>query len=256
VPLINDAIHVDASEQHTCAVRRSGDVTCWGRNQLGQVNGVASDTFAQPTTVTLPASAVEVGASLTFSCARLADGTVACWGDNGKGQLGSNSAGRGPTLVPGLAGVRQIAAGLDFACALRETGEVLCWGSDEFGQHGAGVASDANLTTVKGLNDAVQISAGLLHMCALRKTAQVVCWGRGEWGNLGNGQVTAPKTGVNQPAAVLDLDDAIGLAAGGVHTCVRRSNGSISCWGLNDSGQLGDGTADSRSRPVSAAGFP
>lgn len=37
-------------------------------------------------------------------------------------------------------------------------------------------------------------------------------------------------------------------------TCVLASNGTIRCWGLNDIGQLGDGTITNRATPVSVLG--
>jgi hypothetical protein len=40
------------------------------------------------------------------------------------------------------------------------------------------------------------------------------------------------------------------------HTCAVLQDGSAWCWGLNDRGQLGDGTAYDRARPVAVAGLP
>jgi alpha-tubulin suppressor-like RCC1 family protein len=39
---------------------------------------------------------------------------------------------------------------------------------------------------------------------------------------------------------------ALQLTAGGVHTCARLDDGSVKCWGLNDSGQLGLGDTQNR----------
>ena len=46
------------------------------------------------------------------------------------------------------------------------------------------------------------------------------------------------------------------VATGGSHTCViNQSDGSVSCWGANGSGQLGDGTSGGRDLPVKPVGL-
>jgi alpha-tubulin suppressor-like RCC1 family protein len=43
---------------------------------------------------------------------------------------------------------------------------------------------------------------------------------------------------------------ATSLAVGTYHSCARLSSGTVSCWGYNNNGQLGDGTAVSRVYPT------
>ena len=42
----------------------------------------------------------------------------------------------------------------------------------------------------------------------------------------------------------------IRLAAGGSHACAILDDGTVQCWGNNDSGELGDGTHATRTSPV------
>jgi alpha-tubulin suppressor-like RCC1 family protein len=46
------------------------------------------------------------------------------------------------------------------------------------------------------------------------------------------------------------------LAVGVDHNCMIARDGTVWCWGLNDHGQLGDGTTTSRSTPVQVMGLP
>jgi hypothetical protein len=43
------------------------------------------------------------------------------------------------------------------------------------------------------------------------------------------------------------------LAAGGVNTCIVRSDHTLWCWGVNDHGQLGDGTTNPAKTPTQVA---
>jgi YD repeat-containing protein len=46
-----------------------------------------------------------------------------------------------------------------------------------------------------------------------------------------------------------------GIRTGNFHTCARLTSGAIKCWGLNDDGQLGDGTTTQRLTPVAVSGI-
>jgi alpha-tubulin suppressor-like RCC1 family protein len=51
------------------------------------------------------------------------------------------------------------------------------------------------------------------------------------------------------------VDTAVSIAAGYNHTCALFTSGKVKCWGLNDKGQLGDGTLTNRTTPTEVAGL-
>jgi alpha-tubulin suppressor-like RCC1 family protein len=44
------------------------------------------------------------------------------------------------------------------------------------------------------------------------------------------------------------------VSAGGSHTCATYGDGALACWGLNDAGQLGDGTTSKKNVPTAVPG--
>jgi hypothetical protein len=73
----------------------------------------------------------------------------------------------------------------------------------------------------------------------LRSDGGVKCWGAKHSGQLGDGT----RQDVRTPKDVVGLTSGqIDLVAGDHHACSLGTNGVVKCWGLNTSGQLGDGT--------------
>jgi hypothetical protein len=71
------------------------------------------------------------------------------------------------------------------------------------------------------------------------------------------GTVTTPADAAARPGeAEARLPGArISAHATGSHTCAVKADGGVRCWGVNASGQLGDGTTIERSQPVQVAGL-
>lgn len=84
-----------------------------------------------------------------------------------------------------------------------------------------------------------KIYAGLNHACGLNNTGDVYCWGKNDYGQLGNGISSA---GITHFPQRINLTGITKLALGAYHTCALTTDNKLICWGLNDNGQLGNGT--------------
>ena len=201
---LDDAVDISLGYDHSCVAHVSGEVSCWGRNNHGQLgNGERDLSFnsAIPQKVEglRDAVAVAVG-TLGISCALHATGEISCWGPNDLGQLGGNGElskdhSSVPVKIAGIQDATAVSAGFAHVCALLENGEVYCWGSDSLGQLGSdGIdeeVNDGHSTTpvkVSGVSDAVAISAGSDHTCAVHQTGEITCWGADISGQLGDGE--------------------------------------------------------------------
>ena len=143
----------------------------------------------------------------------------------------------------------EVTAGGWHTCARRSSGRVFCWGLNGYGELGDGTTENRLApTAVVDLNDAVQIQAGGEHTCARRRDRSVVCWGRNRLGQIGDGTCSTRGTGCPagadrlRPTPVAGLADAVEISAGSNHTCARRGDGRVVCWGSNFYGAIGDGT--------------
>ena len=191
-------------------------------------------------------------------CAILDDGSVSCWGIGTYGALGdgtttnrqtpasTSSLGSGRTAV-------SIAIGTHNTCAILDDGSVSCWGLNDNGELGDGTTTQRNTPTQTdslGLGrTAIAISAGYQHTCAILDDGSVSCWGKNEFGRLGDGTVTQRLT-PTQTASLGTDRTAVAISAGYQHTCAILDDGSVSCWGYNGNGQLGDGTTKERNTPT------
>jgi alpha-tubulin suppressor-like RCC1 family protein len=264
VPIVTDPVAVAAGAQHTCAVRSSGEVRCWGQNSTGQLGEGSMSSLGEPVRVTGLDSGTQVAAGATFSCAETSDGAVFCWGDDHYGQLGMGNDVIAPIPVAVPLSAGGLAAGGAHSCAITRGGPagggaaavstLVCWGSDQAGQLGDNSTTDsATPAPIKMPLLPLAIAAGALHTCAIDPSTGLWCWGRGSSGQIGPGHLV--DTSVPVEVALPSGDAPSAVAAGDAHTCVLVSpadglGGQIFCFGDNGYGQLGDGTTTSRATPA------
>lgn len=249
-------LKVAAGKEHTCMILEVGGVRsvyCMGSNQEGQVGTGSFDYVSEPSPVAGTEGALAISAGEFHSNVVLDSGLIKSWGGNTFGQLGNGFFFRrqlpihlDTTLFP--EGLLDVVSGENHTCALTTTGAVKCWGGNLHGQLGNGTVGGFVEVPVQavGLESGVsQLSSGTYHTCALLDTGEVKCWGYNVAGLLGTGHPDNSDEKLPTPAFVIlgtggeHLTGVTQIDCGSWHTCALLVDGSVSCWGANDVGQLG-----------------
>lgn len=282
---IYDAIQVAVGLDgvHTCALRATGQVLCWGEGANGRLGYGGTANQDAPVAVSGISNAILVTAGMDFSCALLSSGEVRCWGYGGSGRLGRGSSSSSDTPVavvggetgdPTLQNVIYLSAGEQHTCALLGDGRAVCWGEgldgrrcdDHVGNsdvptyvHGLDNAGTCNAADQSGCLANIQLldagedvtlfihDGGLVSSCG-NDTA-------GENGQAANGGAGYPRR-VSDVGGAGTLDDARWISMGYDHGCAVRDSGEALCWGQDGYGRLGDDgmSAGNQSAPVVVAG--
>jgi len=249
---------VAAGDSFSCARRKDGTVACWGDNRQGQLGTGAEIRRLSPNPVAGFTDVQSLSAAGDHTCARKRGGAIGtfetwCWGHNQAGELGDSTRVDRPSPTPlkVTLDASAVAAGPSHSCLLGIDGRVWCWGRGGSGQLGTSTLIDRLVpTAVPGLADATAIAAGGAHTCAI-KGGVVACWGADDRGQLGLGD----NTGTNQshPLDVPGINDAFAVSLGEAHTCVLRADETVTCWGNNDAGQLGNDVVLGSATPMAVA---
>lgn len=243
---------------HAAALRNNGTVWAWGSNWYGQLGDGTNTQRTTPVQVPGLTGITAIATGGRHTVALKNDGTVWAWGGGGQLGDGTTTDRNTPAQVPGLTGVAAIAAGEMHTVALKNDGTVWAWGRNSYGQLGDGTNGDpldhATPIQVVGLNNIINISAGYGHSVALKHDGTVWAWGQNWYGQLGDGTST-PNQYSTSPVMVPGMTGVTAIAAGVWHTVALKNDGTVWAWGLNSSGELGDGTTTDRTTPVQATGL-
>jgi hypothetical protein len=279
VPLGLVFSQVSVGTFEVCAITPLGIAYCWplGGSPWPVRTAPLSTTFSS------------ISAGYDHNCAIAKYTSKAwCWGANDYGQLGVNSfrSKTQPTEVLSDEGNEVFAAhawhnvdaGKYFTCGVEKTistpfgpvfGGAHCWGRGDRGQVGNAL-TNGSITPVEVWDPPGKaldlVSAGGEHACAIEllnnNHGDAWCWGDNTKSQLGD---PAAPASMSNPTRVSGTRHYQTISAGRDHTCalsryLRVDNvagaapGSavIQCWGLNDSGQLGNTKKVNSSTPVTA----
>jgi alpha-tubulin suppressor-like RCC1 family protein len=290
-PVAGDIVfrYIDAGGYHACGITTTEQLLCWGYNADGQLGLGSTSMVPTPTLIPGDFRYRRIAGGFYHACAFTLGSEAWCWGNNGDGRLGDGSSATqslspvpvltaqvvdtvvGDTVVAGQVRllVQALSAGEAHTCGIDLSQHVWCWGRNREGQLGKGATSDFFPPSPVGTNEVFKdVSVGGLHTCGITVGGAGRCWGYNVAGQLGDGSTASSALPVSVPGAFrtdplvifhspdpdFPLPPGPFVAAGYDHSCAITVGGPTLCWGLNEYGQVGDGTTADRSSPATVAG--
>jgi alpha-tubulin suppressor-like RCC1 family protein len=248
----------NSNYQTACAVITGGTAKCWGYNSQNMVGDGTTTLRKTPVNVLTAAATnltgvTKIASGGTYSCAIAAGGTVYCWGSNGSGATGQGTTVGSTayaTQVAGIANAFYISTGfsattcavIDDDTANDNIGSITCWGKNANGQVGDGTTTDQTspVANIGGITNAIAVANAGSTTCAVLSTGSIKCWGDGDYGKCGDGNYTSGTNNLT-PITVSGITNATAITAGDYHFCALLNDGTVSCWGMDNYGQLGIG---------------
>ena len=236
-----------------CALRSTdGSVLCWGTVVGdGRTGGspVAVPTLRSANSVLLGVGDIEAGSAFTLA---RAGASWVSWGSGVGGVLGQGDvnlsrfasavlAQPNPSFVSADASSRG-------ACASTAAGDVYCWGDEALlGGLGSGEVSAPARFPI--LDDTRSFALGGQVGLATDATGTLRAFGDADNQASGLGGLL---TGDVPPTPIPGIGPVKVATVGGNFACAILLDDTVNCWGLNNRGQLGNGTTTSSVTPTPA----
>ncbi|KAK6227792.1 Protein kinase domain - like 10 [Theobroma cacao] len=211
VPILPNVSYstVVGGETDVCALRSGGySLLCWKTDNL-----------------TFPVKRLYINYTVTLQSLSIGEGRICatttntstpvfCWRTDGSNRNNSEE------LPNGNYSMGKITSGVEFSCGivLSENNRVTCWGDNPVGKQ---------IERQFGNMSMSNIEAGFSHVCGVSSAGDLVCKG-----DNSTGQLNVPSN--------KGLNFASGLALGEGFSCaIRRSSGTVVCWGSMDETAVG-----------------
>ncbi len=250
---------IRASQSTSLGLRDDGAAFAWGDGRTGQLGDgrhdlaalmpadlldplPATTSFAvTPIAIAGPAPLRDLALGPMHAVAAANDGTVWTWGRADHGQLGDFTAYERsvPPYAHAIAlpaAAKAVAAGTWHSLALDVNGVVWAWGRNQEGQAGPGCVLPRCVAPTQAIaGGIVAIAAAGTTSYAVGAAGEVYCWGR----CYGASSYVLQST----PTLWTAISGVKSIASSaGSHWLAVMLDGTVRAWGLNDFGQIGNGT--------------
>jgi alpha-tubulin suppressor-like RCC1 family protein len=251
---------IKTHSSNSCLIKPDNTAWCMGSDGNGQLGNGTVLTGAQqsPTRVlstAVPESAFTQIAQTTANvCALDTAGLAWCWGQANTNNLGNGTVTPdqpNPVVTSGGHIFTQIDGG-DAICGIRNDARLLCWGSDTNGLLGNGAGGTSSTPSLSpDVGPWVRVGVGEDFACGIKSDGSLWCWGAGGLGQMGNNTTTSTN---QSPTIVAEPGPWVDVAPSANFGCALKLDGTIWCWGRNDSGVFVNGaTGGTYSRPQKIA---
>ena len=246
-------------------IRTLGKLYSWGKNTSGQVGNETTNDQTTPYLVERIDGKIKnvVSCRGDFVISLTEDGKLYSWGRNNHGQIGDGKAddsGISKQLTPYLveinSKVKDVVIGPSYTVfAITEGGKLYSWGNNRSGQVGSSNIDNNNDFMIKSPEE-LSIDGKVKNVFISFNDTVYVVTEDGKlysWGNNIKGQVGNGKSGDNvkqiEPHLV-GIDGKVKDIVSGPYTVfVITEEGKLYSWGLNNQGQVGNGTETTQTTP-------
>lgn len=237
---------VTGLSDHTCAIKTTGTIWCWGYGDARLGIGPTPGDQIVPAQVGTDTDWAVIDAGQDMTCATKTNGTLWCWGHLDPADWSNVTS--YPTQIGTSTTNGWVGAGTYAACTIgKNTAHALrCYGHNDEGQGGNAVVDRSDLSEVTGGGSWISAGLGYVHTCAVKSNKTLWCFGDNAFNQLGIGAGAGTAT----PTAVGTDKKWIAVDSGFYHSCGITTGNDLYCWGNNTTGQIGDGSYDSRVTPV------
>ncbi len=253
VKIMDNVAAVSAGQWYTTALKMDGSLWTWGSNRYRQLGeGLGGDYWCyESTPIKIMDNVAAISAGNMHTAAIKTDGSLWIWGESRCGQFGNGSLSYSYTPIKIMENVAVVSAGTWHTAVIKTDGSLWIWGNNEYRQLGDGT-TDNKYTPVKIMDNVAAVSAGSTHTAAIKMDGSLWTWGENRYGQLGDGTGGNYEDYKSTPVKI--LDNIAQISMGYRYTVAIKTDGTLWSWGLNDVGQLGDGTGgnyeDYKSTPV------
>ena len=247
-----------AGNYKTIAVKNDGTLWTCGQGiygDLGDNTVTNKSNFVNPSSYEVIGTdwnAVSCGAAYTI--AKKNENSVWGFGLNTSGQLGDNTAvTKSIAVQEGSLSYNwtNIQAGYTHTVATKSNGSTWAFGANTNGGLGDNTTTTRSspVQNVFGGTTWNNVNAGNLFSIGTKSDGTIWSWGLGTSGQLGD------NTAASKNFPTIPFSFGVGtnwsdISCGGAHTLGLKTDGTLWCWGLGTSAQLGNNTTTSMSVPI------